>query len=119
MSNLNESQFEGFFHGTTHGFEPGDVVSPRGAARFFRADHDGAHAFATKSPDDAWDYAEKAWNHADSGHPRVFKVSPVDDYEVDPHEQNYEKRWVRSQTGFRVDEEVPMPEHMGSPEEWR
>lgn len=114
--NLSPGQF---FHGTTHGFEPGDTVTPRGSSRFFASDHDGSHAFATKDPSDAWDYAEKAWHHSDKGHPRVFQVEPVDDYEVDPHEQNHDKKWLRSGTGFRVTGEVTMPEDMGAPEDWR
>jgi hypothetical protein len=112
--NLSPQQF---FHGSsTEGLTE---ITPRGAQRYFHSDHPGTHAFATTSESDAWDYAEKAWNHADKGIPRVYRVEPKGEVEKDPHYQNTEGTWHRSKHGFRVVGEVPMPEHMGPAEDWR
>lgn len=112
--NLNPQQF---FHGTVseHGLTE---ITPRGEKRFYRSDHAGTHAFATTSESDAWDYAEKSYMHTDRGIPRVYRVEPKADVEKDPHYQNYEGKWHRSKAGFNVVGEVPMPEHVGNPEDW-
>lgn len=116
-----------YYHGTTvpdvthilpaeqHG---GHVTFPHDTSR--------AHAYATTNEDDAWDYAEKAFHAADRGHPRVYRVEPMGHVEKDPDEDEH-GNWrsgvndgdVRSPHGFKVLHEMPMPEHMGTPEDWR
>lgn len=85
------------------------------------------HAYATTSESDAWDYAEKAWNAAPSGRPRVYKVHPIgghEDVEPDPQEDEHgNNRYVnqndhRSTQGFHVLHEMPFPHHFGDPEDW-
>lgn len=106
-----------FYHGSSTGGL--SEITPRGAAHYYPGEHEGTHAFATTDASDAWDYAEKAWNTADSGVPHVYRVEPMGDVERDPHEQNYDGKWWRSRQGFKVLGEEKMPEHMGDPEDWR
>jgi rifampin ADP-ribosylating transferase len=122
--NLNPDQF---FHGTVRKFSPGDVIAP-GHSSNFGAESDPRYAYATGTEPGAWSYAEKAW-HADpsgtSGPPRVYEVEPIGRHSKDPQVDssgrsrgNYEKD-RRSKNGWRVKTERPMPESMGSPEDWR
>jgi|JI10StandDraft_1071094.scaffolds.fasta_scaffold549906_1 hypothetical protein len=117
---------EHFYHGTTEHFAPGDTVLPasqHGGRVTFHSDTSPDQAYATESPDDAWDYAElsHAWKVNDSRPPfpvpRVYKVAPVGQYETDPTGKWDGDR--RSSAGWRVVSEEQMPEHMGPPEDWR
>lgn len=119
-----------FFHGTVENLNPGDVVTPagtRGGHTNYAGQSDPQYAYATEDPEAAWDYAEKAWHAAsgDSGHPRVYVVSPMGRHDKDPE---YDKsgrhrgNWSfdrRSKHGWKVEDELPMPESMGKPEDWR
>lgn len=118
-----------FYHGTTvanvthilpanqHG---GQVVFPDVT--------DKDYAYASTKPEDAWDYAEKAWNNDDEGRrPRVYEVRPMGGMkhvEEDPqHDAQGNHRFnnlndFRSKKGWKVVREVAMPESMGDPEEW-
>lgn len=110
--------------------KPGDLVLPaaqHGGHVTFNHDTDPNHAYAT-GEDSAWDYAEKAhaWtvNRMDRGPfpvPRVYQVEPVhpESVEEDPQGRGNNDDDVRSPHGFRVLREVPMPEHMGEPDDWR
>jgi len=131
-------QAEGeYYHGTIRHFEPGDHISPaseHGKSQTFERMSDPDHAYAT-GHDNAWDYAEKAHNvHFQPGmkiHPRVYKVRPTGPVEKDPEEWpegvHYDRAPsrgnnsddVRSKHSFEVVHEMPMPEHMGTPEDWR
>ena len=119
---------EQFFHGTISPLKPGSVVEPVSASswrkpRFPNETHPD-YAYAT-SQDKAWDYAEKAWHSSGTGTPRVFQVEPLGEHEPDPrYNERGELRdnWDddrRSKAGWRVLNEVQMPEHMGTPEDWR
>lgn len=115
-----------YYHGTT----VPDVThilpaDQHGKHVTFPHDTSRAHAYATTSEDDAWDYAEKAYHAADRGHPRVYRVEPMGHVEKDPTEDE-RGNWrcgvnsgdVRSPHGFKVLHEMPMPESMGTPEDW-
>lgn len=123
---LSEEQFEGhLYHGTVEHVRGAvtPLASRKGGRATFPSDTDPEYAYATKKPEDAWNYAEKAWHASDRGHPRVFKVKPRGPVEKDPafgehgSRSNYEGD-VRSKHGFDVVSEEQMPEHMGTPEEW-
>lgn len=119
-----------FFHGTISPLQPDDVIEPVAKSTWrkvrFPHDTDPEYAYATSDVDTAWHYAEKVWGSTDSPtHPKVFEVEPVGEHEEDPtrdaHGQlrgNFSTD-RRSKHGWRVLREVPMPEHMGTPEEWR
>jgi hypothetical protein len=89
---------------------------------------DTSYSYASTKPEDAWDYAEKAWNADNEGRrPRVYEVRPMGGMkhvEEDPqHDEQGKHRFnnqndFRSKKGWKVVREVPMPEHMGDPEEW-
>ena len=119
---------EQFFHGTVSPLKEGDVIEPVSKSSWrkprFPSDTDPEFAYAT-GHDEAWDYAEKAW-HSTSGasHPKVFQVEPLGEHEPDPTRDaqgNLRNNWAadrRSKAGWRVLNEVQMPEHLGTPEEW-
>lgn len=120
---------EHFFHGTTEHLRPGAKVLPvgqlRGKTPTFPHDTSREHAYATSEEANAWNYAEKAWHSTDRGIPRVYEVAPLGDHEPDPtHDErgrsrgNYETD-RRSRVGWKVISERQMPEHMGSPEDWK
>ena len=113
------------YHGTVR--EDLDEVTPatehRRGVTFFETDAD--YAYATPNLGDAWHYAWKAWHTWGTGIPRVYRVEPVGDVEVDPQKDargNLRGNLaddVRSRDGFTVVEEMPFPEEHGDPEEWR
>lgn len=117
---------EKFYHGTTR--EGLSTVTPadhHGEKVMFPHDTDHGHAYASSNEDDAWGYAEKAWNASSTGVPRVYEVKPTGTHEKDPATDhmgrsrgNFEGD-VRSKDGFRVVREMPMPEHMGPQEDWK
>ncbi len=114
------------YHGTTR--EHLDEILPaveHGHGVVFPHDTDQGYAYATPNLSDAWAYAEKAWHASGDGIPRVYRVEALGDVEPDPQQDahgrqrgNFEAD-VRSRAGFAVVEEMPMPEHMGDPEDWR
>lgn len=123
-----------YFHGTITSFEPGDRITPaeQHSQRVnFPNVTDRGHAYATSDEDNAWHYAEKVWDAAPTHHPhfgnppKVYRVRPLGPVEADPsHDEHGQSRDnfagdVRSKHGFEVLHEVPMPEHMGEPEDWR
>lgn len=111
------------------GSRPNPVIEPAArrpwAKPTFPSDTDPSFAYATPHEDDAWNYAEKAWHSTSHGRPRVFQVESLGDHEEDPaFDQHGRSRSNftddrRSQQGWRVLREMPMPEHMGTPEDWR
>lgn len=122
-----ESARQEFYHGTT--VEGVTHILPASKHRghvTFPHDTDREHAYASTKEGDAWDYAEKAWHASGTGVPRVYKVHPMGPHEKDP-QVDERGDWrggvnesdVRSKHGFAVLHEVPMPEHMGDPEDWR
>jgi GNAT superfamily N-acetyltransferase len=118
-----------YYHGTcipgvTHVLP----ANRHGGPVVFASDTSRDHAYATTNHDDAWSYAEKAWSADDHGRrPRVYEVKPIGGHrhvEVDPRtnpdgtfRSNYANDY-RSRKGWRVVREMPMPEHMGDPEDW-
>ena len=141
MSNLwihaSEREPAELFHGTVWHFEPGDHILPAEQHKrktTFPSETDPSYAYATGREDYAWDYAEKAHNsHFQPGmkiHPRVYRVKPLGDVEKDPEQYpddhplagKFRGNWTtdrRSRQGFEVLHEMPIPEHMGEPEDWR
>lgn len=115
-----------FYHGTV--LARLKAVLPAAQHRgsvIFPHDTNPEFAYATPDLDVAWHYAEKAWNAAARGIPRVFKVRATGPIEKDPeydqhgrHRSNFESD-IRSRWKFVVLEEVPMPESMGNPRDWR
>lgn len=91
----------------------------------YTADGDPAYAYATPNLSDAWAYAEKAWHASGDGIPRVYRIEALGDVESDPQEDVHGRQRgnyaddVRSRHGFAVVEEMPMPDDMGDPEDWR
>lgn len=117
-----------FFHGTTEELKEGDTVLPAaksGRKVVHMSMTDPEYAYATDKPETAWHYAELAWNHSDTGHPRVYAVSPLGEHEEDPQVDergNWRSNFEgdrRSRHGWKIEGELPMPEHMGKPEDWR
>ncbi|HEV7237395.1 MAG TPA: GNAT family N-acetyltransferase, partial [Ktedonobacteraceae bacterium] len=114
------------YHGTTQ--ENLTQVLPatqHGGNVVFPHETDHSYAYATPNLDDAWEYAEKAWHATSEGIPRVYQVSSINgDEEPDPQQRadqsfrGNNENDLRSSTGFDVHHEMPMPEHMGTPEEW-
>ena len=130
--NLHPQQF---FHGTVRPnlteITPADK-HPSWMTPTFTSDTDRGHAYATTSQEHAWDYASKAHDWALSrshtgraGIPRVYQVEPLGEHEPDPqHDEHGRSRGNnstdrRSRAGWRVVRELPMPEHIGTPEDWR
>ncbi len=122
-----------YFHGTHRKFQPGDVISPaneHGRGVTFASETSPDHAYASAKEDDAWGYASQAFDTHYSYHhrgrmlPRVYRVRPLGPTEKDPEWGPHGLRGVnsgdvRSLHGFEVLHEMPMPEHMGEPEDWR
>lgn len=122
-----------WFHGTARaGLTEITPAAQHGRGVTFASDTDHGHAYATTSEDHAWDYASKshdwAMNSARPGQhfvPRVYQVEPLGEHEPDPsHDEHGRSRGnnstdVRSPHGFRVVRELPLPRHMGTPEDWR
>lgn len=116
---------ETFYHGTTRE-NLTHVLPPHehGAGVMFPHDTSRDHAYASNNASDAWDYAEKAWGATEKGVPRVYEVRPRGEHEQDPpFDQHGNSRSNfsgdrRSRHGWNVVRELPMPEHMGTPEEW-
>lgn len=83
-SNLQGKQF---FHGTTHPFSEGDILSPHD--KTLHGPSTGKHVYLT-SRDIAEEYAEMAveqrMDMGDKGPlvPRVFEVEPIGNVEPDP-----------------------------------
>lgn len=130
--NLQQGQF---FHGTAmvpqHMPSQIEPVTARPtwakAAVNFPGTSSPEHAYATSDESNAWHYAEMAWN-AKAGKPvvpRVFRVEPTGEHEEDPafddsgNSRGNFSTDRRSQAPWRVVGEVPMPPHMGSPEDWQ
>lgn len=118
------------YHGTAREGLIGKTILPvdvTGMPATFPSDTDRGYAYATVEPSTAWHYAELAWNAASVGIPRVYEVAPVDgaDVEDDPtHDARGNSRGNfpddrRSRAGFLVIRELPMPDDMGDPDDWR
>jgi hypothetical protein len=118
-----------FYHGTT--VPNVKKILPANAHKghvVFPGDTSLEHAYATTKHDDAWDYAEKAWSgDPHQRRPRVYEVKPIGGLkhvEEDPRftesgrTRSNNANDYRSKKGWHVVREVPMPEHMGDPEDW-
>ena len=122
-----------FFHGTTAELSEGDRIEPSsvtGASPTFARESDSGYAYASESEIAAWDYAEKSFATKFDGIPRVYQVTPAGEHEEDPLRDagGYRRgNYIgdrRSRVGWDVVRELPMPEHVGTPEdfdpeEWR
>ncbi len=115
-----------YYHGTVE--EDLDDVQPasqHGGRVTFRSDTDPDYAYVTTKPGDAWSYAEKAWHSSSNGVPRVYRVratgpvEPDEFYQASGRPRSIYEHDMRSRHPFEVQEELPMPESMGDPEEWR
>lgn len=106
QDNLSPQQF---FHGTTHVFAPGEVVSPaaaRGVQGNWNAT-DPSFAYATTDKLYAHGLAQQqAQARGTSGH--VFEVAPLESTEPDPIDNVAHA--YRSRQGFRVTRAVPFHE---------
>jgi hypothetical protein len=114
-----------FFHGTViEGLTEIVPASKHGRGVIFPHVTDRNFAYATPDERTAWTYAELAYNAADRGVPRVYRVRAVGPTEEDPqYDQHGRSRSnyagdIRSRWKFIVVEEVPMPEAMGTPSDW-
>jgi hypothetical protein len=134
MSATEHLRPEQFFHGTTRPnlteITPADR-HPTWMKPVFENETDRGHAYATTDESNAWHYAQLAHNtavHRSRGGPfpvpRVYQVEPMGEHETDPeydgdrHRGNFSTD-RRSRHGWRVVREMPMPEHMGEPDDWR
>lgn len=70
---LNQMQF---FHGTTHGFEPGDVIDPSKPHTTNWGISDPTRAYITTDREDAQDWARQAARRR-GGEPMVYGVQPT------------------------------------------
>lgn len=119
---------ETYYHGTTNPRLRNVFPANRlHRSRTFFSATDPDYAYATQNPDDAWSYAEKAWNVGEKPHrPRVYEVAPhnPDDVEVDPpfdehgNNRSTNEGDRRSKSGFRVIRQLPFPKDWGDPEDW-
>lgn len=118
-----------YYHGTVlEGLTHVHPANKHGGPVAFASDTDKNYAYATTSHDDAWNYAQKVWGGDDHGRrPRVYEVKPIGGHkhvEVDPQFDKHGRSRgnnssdFRSKRGWKVVREVPMPEHMGDPEDW-
>lgn len=107
-----------FYHGTTTDQDLKEILpaSQHGRGSIHPGSVDPDYAYATPHLDNAWQWADKAWDNR-GGHRRVFKVRRKGPVELDPRDNdsggsrnNYEGD-VRSRHGFDVIGEMPMPEH--------
>jgi rifampin ADP-ribosylating transferase len=112
-----------YYHGTT----VPDVThilpaSQHGQGVVFHSDTSPEHAYASTDLKDAWDYAQKAYDHKMNGRPRVYQVRPMGGHqsvEKDPewndatgrHRGNNESDF-RSKHGFEVVREMKPPKHV-------
>lgn len=106
--NLSNQQF--LYHGTvTTGLKEILPAREHKRAQFYPGEHDGSYAYATKSLDDAKNWAEKAYHSSDKGEPLVYRVTPKGPTEQDPlHYAHGGRRGTtendqRSKHGFTVD----------------
>lgn len=115
----NPTRARVFYHGTT---AEGDLdrilpASQSGASVIYQHQTDPDYAYATTSKDDAWTWAQKAWDNT-GGRPRVFKVrrrgpvEPDEPYDRAGNSRSVSDSDVRSRHGFDVIGEEPMPHHM-------
>jgi GNAT superfamily N-acetyltransferase len=121
-----------YYHGTT----VPDVThilpaAQHGKGVVFHSDTSPEHAYASTDLKDAWDYAQKAYDHKMNGRPRVYQVRPIGGHknvEKDPewddvtgrHRGNNESDF-RSKHGFEVVREMKPPKHVRgnyTDEEW-
>ena len=94
---------ETLFHGTAGTFKPGDIIDAKHSkARVTGLQEGKQYAFASTDPGEASFFGENATARGQEHH--LYKVVPVDKYEVDPHMHNNTSR--RSSGGFKVVEEV-------------
>lgn len=114
-----------FFHGTVQeGLTEILPTTEHGGPQTFRMEADGEYAYATDEGS-AWWYAEAAWRTHSEGIPRVYRVRATGPIEADPAENAQGRARstfeadVRSRSAFIVVEEMPMPERLGDPEDWR
>lgn len=125
---VKEPEPEVWYHGTTAPRLRQIVPADKHRGRvIFPHVTDRGHAYATPDVDDAWDYAQKAF-HSGNGHPgrpRVYEVQPMGHYEKDPDTDergqlrgNWSKDY-RSRDGWKVTRELPFPNNMGNPRDWR
>lgn len=126
MSAAGSLQPKQFFHGTVRaGLRSIQPAEQHGKGVVFPHDTDTGHAYAASSEADAWNYAEKAWHASGTGIPRVYEVEPKGAYEPDPQTDAAGRMRgnlagdVRSKAGFKVKRQLPMPEDMGEPKDWR
>jgi predicted GNAT family acetyltransferase len=112
-----------YYHGTT----VPDVThilpaAQHGKGVVFHSDTSPEHAYASTDLKDAWNYAQKAYDHKMNGRPRVYQVRPIGGHknvEKDPewddvtgrHRGNNESDF-RSKHGFEVVREMKPPKHM-------
>jgi rifampin ADP-ribosylating transferase len=116
-----------YYHGTyAEGLGEIQPATQHGRAVTFNSDTDPDFAYATARPEDAWQYAQKSYdwnvNRMPRGPfpvPRVYEVEPVGDVEEDPQGRGNYEGDVRSRRPFRVVREVPMPEDVGTPDDYR
>jgi hypothetical protein len=123
---LSEHQF---FHGTDRHFTVGEVISPAGESGGVNYPNttDRRYAYATDSESNAWHYAETTWMGGDgqNGPPTVYEVAPLGRHSKDPasDKSGFSRGTFqgdrRSKSGWKILRQLPMPEHMGDPEDWR
>lgn len=120
-----------YYHGTT--VEDVTHVMPashHGQGVVFPGETDKDYAYATPKLGDAWDYAQKAWDHTGGGRrPRVYQVRPIGGHqhvEKDPQYTGGSNPMlrgnnasdVRSKKGFEVVKEMAWPKHMGDQKDY-
>lgn len=121
------------YHGTAAENLTHILPAQKSGARPIYGETDSSYAYATHSPEDAWDYAKDA--HAEAYHqnprttqiPRVYEVHPLGDdhshVEADPNYIGDQRRDTnpgdrRSRAGFRVVRELPSPPDLHEHLDW-
>lgn len=123
-----EPEPETYYHGTTNPRLRNVFPANRLHRSHQYMETDRNYAYATKDPEAAWHYAEKAWNwNTDKPwRPRVYEVAPHNPYDVEvdpPFDEHGNNRSTfagdrRSRSGFRVIRQLPFPDTWGDPEDW-
>lgn len=115
-----------YYHGTTvEGVTHVLPADHHGQGTVFPQETDKSYAYATPNLKDAWDYAQKAWDHTGGGKtPRVYQVRPIGGHQHVEKDPQYTEGTqpmlrgnnaddVRSKKGFEVVKEMAWPKHMG------
>jgi GNAT superfamily N-acetyltransferase len=119
-----------YYHGTTVEDVTHVLPANQHGQGAVHGETDRNYAYATPKLEDAWDYAQKAWDNSMGGRrPRVYQVRPIGGHQhveedpqysegAHPHLRGNNENDMRSKKGFEVVREMAWPKHMGDPKNY-